>query len=189
MSIQQKVNEAFSLDSRATKLYEQITLIIAGSVLLAISAKMMVPFWPVPMTFQPFAVIMVGLILGPRLGFAACITYLLEGMVGLPVFADTLSYPGLSIFAKPSAGFLLSFPLTAFLAGYMKEKGWTQNTLQSLGLFLASYAVMYSLGMAWLISFIGAEAALSNMMLWIPGDLAKIGLGVAGTQAYLSLKK
>lgn len=177
------------VENRTLGLFDQISLAILGSVFLVISAKLMVPFWPVPMTFQPLAVIMVGVVLGPRLGLAAVMTYLAEGFVGLPVYADALSYPGLTVLARPSAGFLMSFPITAYIAGMLVQKGWTQSWAKTAGLFIISYTIMYTMGMTWFVSLLGAEAAFTNMLLWIPGDLAKIGLGVTSIQAYRGLRR
>lgn len=189
MSAQQKIKTGFSIDTKTLNAYKQVSLALAGSILMVISAKIIVPFWPVPMTFQPFAATLLGLMLGPRLGSVAVITYLLEGTAGLPVFADSFSHPGLSWLMLPSAGFLLSFPVAAYVAGLMKERGWMESVFKCTALFLVSHAIVYGIGMPWLIGFIGYKAAYANMLMWMPGNVIKIGLGVALTQAYLSLKK
>jgi len=188
MSTQQKARTAYIIDNSTLSLFEKISLAVLGSVFLVLSAKMMVPFWPVPMTFQSLAVIMIGVVLGPRLGLAAVMAYLAEGFVGLNVYADTVSYPGLSVLTRPSAGFLMSFPITAFVAGMLAKQGWTDSWLKSLGLFAISYVIMYTIGMAWFANFFGMEIAFQNMWLWVPGELAKIGLGITSIQAFNSYR-
>jgi biotin transport system substrate-specific component len=189
MSTQQKMITGYFIQDKTLSLFEKLALIVGGSGILILSAKMMVPFWPIPLTFQPLAVIVLGVALGPRLALAATLTYLAEGAAGLPVFADAISYPGLSVLAKPSAGFLMSFPMAAFVAGWMAENDWTKSWSKSMALFGVSYVIMYGTGITWLIGMVGFDAALTSMWMWIPGDLAKIGLGVTSIQIYKAAKE
>ncbi len=189
MTTQQQIRTATFINDQTLSHFEKLALVIFSSGLLILSSKTMVPFYPIPITLQGLAVISLGIILGPRLALAATLTYLAEGAAGFPVFADSISYPGLAVLAKPSAGFLMSFPIAAFTVGYLAEKGWTNTWTKTVALFLAGYAIMYSLGMAWLISFVGADMAMQSMFVWLPGDIAKIGLGVTGTQLYIKIKK
>lgn len=184
MMTQHKSTTISYAGDRSLSLWEKIALVIVSSGLLILSAKIMVPVFNVPITMQPFTVICLGIALGPRLALAATLTYILEGAAGLPVYADSLSYPGMAVLMKPSAGFILSFPFTAFIAGYLTEKGWTKNLFQALGLFVIGYTIMYICGVAYLMSFIGLSLALQNMLAWVPADLAKIGLGAAGARLF-----
>lgn len=188
MITQQKVRTTSLIQDQSLSLFEKLAIIIASSGLLVLSAKMMVPFWPVSLTFQPLAVITLGIVLGPRMALGATVAYLLEGTAGLPVFADSLSYPGLAMLTKPSAGFLISFPIAAFVAGVLAEKGWTSTWLKSTALFAVAYTIMYGMGVSWLAGLFGLEIAFQNMLLWIPGDLAKVGLGVASISLYNKMK-
>ena len=89
---------------------------------------------------------------------------------------------------KPSAGFLISFPIAAIVAGVLAEKGWTSTWLKSTALFAVAYTIMYGMGVSWLAGLFGLEIAFQNMLLWIPGDLAKAGLGVASISLYNKMK-
>lgn len=182
MITQQKLTTKVYVQSQSLRLLEKLAIVLAGSGLLILSAKLMVPFWPVAATMQTLVVVTLGMALGPRLGLAATLTYLAEGMIGFPVFADSLSYPGFALLMKPSAGFLISFPIAAYVAGVLVQKGWTATLLKTVAIFAISFALIYGIGMAWLISLIGFKLAVSNMLLWIPGEFAKIGLGVTAAK-------
>jgi biotin transport system substrate-specific component len=188
MVVQQRVRTTSFIDEKTLSLFEKLAFVVAGSGLLILSSKMMVPFWPVPLTFQGLAVILLGIILGPRLALAATVAYLAEGAAGLPVFAESISYPGLAVLTKPTAGFLLSFPIAAYAAGWLSKNDWTRGWSSSIGLFAICTAIIYIIGTAWLISMVGADVALHSMWICVPGDIAKIGLGVTGVQLYRALK-
>lgn len=169
---------------KGLSLFEKFALVIASSGLLILSAKLMLPIFSIHMTFQPFAVIALGIFLGPRLAVAATMAYILEGAAGLPVYADSLSYPGLSFLMKPSAGFIISFPIAAYVAGFLAEKGWTSSLMKTTALFTASYIVMYVLGSVYLASFIGLGLTMKTIAALIPADMAKIGLGATATRLF-----
>ncbi|SVD67877.1 uncharacterized protein METZ01_LOCUS420731, partial [marine metagenome] len=95
-------------------LLSQAILAVAGTLLLAISAKVQVPFWPVPMTMQTFVVLLLGIAYGPRLGVATGALYLLEGAVGLPVFAQGA---GMAYLVGPTGGYLFGFVLAMYIVG------------------------------------------------------------------------
>jgi len=156
---------------RANWLY-QLMLAIGGSVLLAISAKLQVPFWPVPMTMQPLAVLLIGIGLGPELGAATVLLYLAEGASGLPVFAKG---GGAAYLAGPTAGYLMSYPFAAALVGWLTQAGRARSfTLALLGCAL-SVAVMYACGAGWLATFIGVEKAwFAGVQPFLIGDAVKV---------------
>jgi biotin transport system substrate-specific component len=128
-----------------------IALVIAGSVLVALCARISIPlpFTPVPLTVQNFGVLLVGLLLGSRRGFAAMVLYLFEGGMGLPVFSPTGAGGLAQLFHGASSGFLLTYPLVAFVAGYVMERGRRSFARAALGGFLAEL-VLFLGGLTWL---------------------------------------
>jgi biotin transport system substrate-specific component len=128
----------------------QIALVVGGSLLVALCARISVPlpFTPVPLTLQNFAVLLVGLLLGSRRGFAALMLYLAEGAMGLPVFSP-IGPGGIAHLLGPTGGFLLAYPLVAWLAGYVVERGRKTFARAAIGGLLAE-AVLFAGGLAWL---------------------------------------
>ena len=158
----------------------QILLVIAGSAIIAISAQIAIPipFTPVPLTMQPLAVLLVGIALGGMRGSAAAILYLLEGASGLPVFAQ--GHGGALWLIGPTAGYLLSYPFAAFVAGWFSERGWGSTTLRAVAGMLAALAVIYAGGFAWLAVLSGTRAALAMGILpFVVADVLKVALGAA----------
>jgi len=156
---------------RANWLY-QLLLAVGGSVLLAISAKIQVPFWPVPMTMQPLAVMLIGIGFGPQLGAATALLYLAEGASGLPVFAKG---GGAAYLAGPTAGYLASYPFAAAIAGWMTQDGRGRSFVQALLGCLLAMAAIYALGAGWLATFIGAQKAwLGGVQPFLIGDGVKV---------------
>ena len=107
----------------------QAALVIAGSLLVALAARVSapLPFTPVPLTLQNFAVLLVGLLLGRRAGFAALVLYLAEGAAGLPVFSPT-GPGGIAQLIGPTGGYLMAYPLVAYLAGGIDRKSTRLNS-------------------------------------------------------------
>jgi len=152
-------------------------LVVAGTVLLAVSAKIQVPFWPVPMTMQTFAVLVVAMAFGWRLGSLTVATYLVEGAVGLPVFA---SGTGVAYMMGPTGGYLLGFLLAAVVVGKMADWGWDRSVVRTLLAMTLGTGVIFFCGVSWLTTLIGFEQALSaGLWPFIPGALAKIALAAA----------
>lgn len=139
-------------------------LVIGGSLLLTMSAKINVPFYPVPMTMQTFAVVMIGAAFGWRLGVATVLLYLAQGAYGLPVFAGTPEKGiGLAYMAGPTGGYLLGFVAGAAIAGWFAAHGWNRSFLSlTLAMFIA-HATIFVFGTAWLGTLIGFEKA------WLAG--------------------
>ena len=137
-------------------------LALIGSGLLTISAKLNVPFYPfiVPMTMQTFAVLVIGMAFGWKLGTATVMLYLIEGALGLPVFAYTPAKGiGITYMVGPTGGYLIGFLLSAALLGYLGEKGFDRNIGTTLVAMLMGTAVIFLLGYIWLAYLIGAEKA------------------------------
>ena len=125
-----------------------VVLMAVGSALLALSAKIQVPFYPVPMTMQTLVVLVIGAAYGWRLGAATVGLYLLEGALGLPVFAGPAA--GIGYMAGPTGGFLVGFLLAALLTGFMAERGWDRSLLRVLAMMAIGHAVIFACGLAWL---------------------------------------
>ena len=161
---------AGGLTGRKT-LVGQIALIIGASALIALAAQVSVPFYPVPMTLQTLAVLIVGFGLGARLGALALIAYLAEGALGLPVFANAGASASL---IGPMAGFLFGFVAMAWLAGLAAERGLARGFVTTALVALALSALLYLPGLAWLSSFIGIDKAIAlGALPFLLGDALK----------------
>jgi len=136
-----------------TKLIKSVLVVILGSIALTISAKIKIPFYPVPMTMQTFVVLFLGVSLGYKIGLASIGLYLFEGILGLPVFSNSPEKGvGLIYFTGPTMGYLIGF----LTAGYLASK---VNNKDSLLLILAKLTIatstIYMLGLLWLGTLIG----------------------------------
>lgn len=161
----------------AQSLPAKVVLALAGTLLLALSAKVQVPFWPVPMTMQTFVVLGIGAVYGARLAGATLLAYLAQGAVGLPVFATGA---GPAYMAGPTGGYLLGFLAAAILVGHLADRGFGRTRLTTFLAFLAGTAVIYLLGFGWLASLIGATGAFNGGVLpFLPAEAAKLALATA----------
>ena len=161
--------------SENTKVLKYLLIIFLGSVLLAISSKIKVPFYPVPMTMQTFMVIFIGIAFGWKLGLATVLLYLAEGAIGLPVFAGTPEKGiGIAYMVSTTGGYLVGFLAAVFFAGFVNlEKSMFRN------FFLISFAVstIYLFGLPWLAYLKGWEIAyVYGFKQVILSDILKIGL-------------
>ncbi|HYB09732.1 MAG TPA: biotin transporter BioY [Alphaproteobacteria bacterium] len=157
---------------------ETTLLAIGGSLLLAVSAKIQVPSWPVPMTLQSLAVLLIGIGFGSRLGVATILVYLAEGLFGLPVFAGPLAGP--AYFAGPTAGYLLGFLLSAATVGALAERGWDRNLLGAGIVLVAGHVLIFIPGVLWLAVLFGpAKAVAVGVLPFITGSIVKTALGIA----------
>ena len=135
-------------------------LAFAGSLLLTLSAKVQIPFWPVPMTMQTFVVLVLGAAYGPRLGMATMLLYLAEGALGLPVFAGTPEKGiGIAYMMGPTGGYLVGFVLAAGLTGWMAERGWDRSVAGVLIAMSLGHLLILGIGALWLAQLIGWEKA------------------------------
>ena len=135
------------------KVAKIISIAILGTLLLAISAKIKIPFYPVPMTMQTFIVIFLGIILGSKIGLLTISLYLFEGIFGLPVFAGTPEKGiGLVYFTGPTMGYLIGFLVAVYFAGTFKYEKGLINTFIKL---IFSVSFIYILGLIWLGTLIG----------------------------------
>ena len=165
--------------SRPAAAARNVALAIAGSLLLTLSAKLQIPFWPVPMTMQTFVVLVLGTAFGWRLGAATVALYLLEGALGLPVFAGTPERGiGLAYMMGPTGGFLAGFLVAAWLAGALAERGWSSSFLLSGAAMVAGHVVILAAGVAWLSALVGLEKAIAlGLMPFLVTTLVKCALG------------
>lgn len=152
---------------------------LLGSLILAISARMQVPFWPVPMTLQTMAVLVLAMLLGARFGSAVVLLYVVEGMLGLPVFAGTPERgSGLAYLAGPTGGYLLGFVVAAYMAGWLAERGFGNGWLRAMAVQALGTAIILACGVAWLSGLIGYEKAIAAGLLpFLPSSGVKILLG------------
>ena len=153
--------------------------VFAGSLLLTISAKIAIPFFPVPLTMQTFVVIGLGLALGSRLGALTVTLYLAQGAAGLPVFTGTPEKGlGLAYMAGPTGGYLIGFVAAAFVAGLLAERGFDRRIATSFLAALVATAVIYIPGLLWLGALVGWDKPVIAWGLtpFLYGDLLKAGL-------------
>jgi len=153
-------------------------LALGGSLLLTFSAKLQIPFWPVPMTMQTFAVLVIGMGLGARLGGATVALYLAEGSLGLPVFAGTPEKGiGFAYLIGPTGGYLLGFLVSAALLGWLAERGWDRHIGSTLAAMALGSALIFACGLAWLGPLIGFTKAVQfGLLPFLPGAALKIAL-------------
>lgn len=164
-------------DDRVARVAAQVLLAFAGTLLLAVAAKISVPFWPVPMTLQTLAVFAIGAGYGRNLAVATVLLYLAEGAIGLPVFTQGA---GLAYMAGPTGGYLLGFVIAAGIAGWAADRGFDRNPVKLFGAMLVGELVILALGAAWLAVLFGADKALAlGVGPFIVGDLVKIALAAA----------
>jgi biotin transport system substrate-specific component len=137
-------------------------LALLGTLVLAASAKVQVPFWPVPMTMQTFVVLVLGAAYGWRLGLATMLAYLAEGAAGLPVFAGTPEKGiGLAYMAGPTGGYLIGFVLGAAVVGWLVETGRARGILRLSLAMILGHAVIFAAGLGWLAASIGWGKAVA----------------------------
>lgn len=160
-----------------------VALIVAFSLLTALSAQVVIPLpWtPVPITGQTFAVLLTGALLGSRMGALAMILYLVEGACGLPFFRS--GQGGIHyLLLSPTAGYLFSYPLAAFLTGWLAERGWDKSYMKAAVAMLAGSCVILLCGWSYL-ALLYAPTALDawrvGVQPFLPGDLIKITLAAA----------
>ena len=159
------------------QLLNKAALVALGVLLLAASAKVQVPFWPVPMTLQTAVVLLIGVTYGARLAASTLVSYLAAGAVGLPVFATGA---GLAYMAGPTGGYLAGFLVAAAVTGWLADKGHGRTVLSALAVFAAGEVLIFALGVGWLSALIGADKAFAAGLLpFIPAELLKVALASA----------
>ncbi len=170
-----------STGDRALYWVLQATLVVGASAFVALCARVFLPlhFTPVPLTIQNFAVLLVGMTLGSRRGFFALLLYLAEGLAGIPVFSPT-GPGGLAQLLGPTGGFLLAYPLVAFLAGWIMERG-KASFIRAAMAGLCAELVLFSGGLSWLVisthSF--AQAVRFGLYFFVFAEVIKVMMAAA----------
>ena len=175
--------------SQNLRVLKYILVIFLGSVLLAISSKIKIPFYPVPMTMQTFVVLFLGMSFGYKIGLATVGLYLIEGIVGLPVFSNSPEKGvGIIYFTGPTMGYLIGFLFATFLAGYFNFK---QNILIIFFKLLISVSTIYLLGIFWLGNLIGWDKPIIQLGVtpFLLAELFKISILTLLAKNILKLRK
>ncbi len=153
-------------------------LFIAALTAAAAQISIPLPFTDVPFTFQPMVVLIGGLALGPRLGVASQLLYLAAGIAGLPVFAASPVLPqGAARLLGPTGGYLMAYPLAAFVTGYLGARGFDRRYLTSCLAMFAGLAIVFAGGIAWLSVLVGVQGALATGFYpFVVKDAIKVAL-------------
>lgn len=185
-----------SISNSSVKGLTLAVMVAFGVALIALSAKVQIPFWPVPMTLQTLAIAGIAAAYGFRLGLATIIAYLAVGYMGAPVFAGPLAGP--AYFFGPTAGFLAGFVVLTAIVGYVADKTASKNPFALFGAMLVGDVVVFALGFVWLAYFfvtssgdtLGADIAWAKGVTpYILGDLVKMALAAALVPAISRLMK
>ena len=181
--------EAVKKISKIEKIVKLIIIIIAGTILITISAKVKIPFYPVPMTMQTFVILLIGITLGYKIGLATVALYLFEGIIGLPVFASSPEKGiGIAYFIGPTMGYLIGFLIAVFFAGLFKYDKGMINTFLKL---IFSVSFIYILGLIWLCTLIGWDKPIFKLgaQSFLLAELFKMLLLLFLTPILLKAKK
>ena len=156
-------------------LARKAAIVVAGSLFIAAMTQIAVPFYPVPMTLQTLAVMLIGVTFGFRMAAATVALYLLEGLAGLPVFTGFSG--GLAKFMGPTGGYLVGFLVAAAVMGFLADRGVTRGWAGMIAVLLAGEVIIFALGFGWLANLIGTEKAwIAGVMPFILGDAIKLVL-------------
>ena len=175
--------------SQNSRILKYILVIFLGSILLTISSKIKIPFYPVPMTMQTFVVLFMGMSFGYKVSLATVSLYLVEGIIGLPVFSNSPEKGvGFVYFTGPTMGYLIGFLFATFLAGYFNFKG---NILNNFIKLLISVSTIYILGVFWLGSLIGWDKPIIQLGVtpFLLAELFKIAILTLLAKNILKLRK
>ena len=174
---------------KQSKIVKNLFIALIGTIILAISSKIKIPFYPVPMTMQTLIILIIGIGFGWRLGLATVSLYLFEGMIGLPVFSGTPEKGiGLIYFTGPTMGYLIGFLVAAFFAG---KFDYNNNLINNFLKLTFATSFIYILGMAWLGSLIGWDKPIFKLgaQPFLLAELFKILLATFTVQYIKKIKK
>lgn len=185
----QSVTQTAGARSRALDMGINAALIVGASFFVAVCAWIYLPIpgTPVPLTLQNFAVLLVGLALGPRRAFAALALYLMEGAAGMPVFSPT-GPAGIAHFVAPTAGYLIAYPFVAALTGYLFARG-KQTFLRAAVAATAGEILLFACGISWLYALTHSmTTAISFGLYWfIFAEIMKIMFAAGAMRTWLGL--
>ena len=174
MSNNSLINNLLPLNNINNKILKIIFYVLFGTLLLAVSSKVQVPFWPVPMTMQTFVVLIIAMMYGWKLSLLTLIAYLIEGAVGLPVFAKG---GGLLYLIGPTAGYLYGMVIAAAVIGYFADLGYGKSIIKCIIPLGIGTIIIFVCGIVYLSSIIGFDKAIAAGLLpFIPSELFKIAL-------------
>jgi len=169
---------------RERTLAERLLVLGVANLLLIACAQVRIPlpFTPVPITGQTLGVLLAGALLGSRYGTTVVFVYVVQGLVGLPVFAGWKG--GIAELLGPTSGYILGFIPAAFLVGWLLERGWHKKLSMTFAAFLIGNATIYAFGLPWLAFFVGWQQVLQMGLLpFLPGDLLKLMVAVSVTRS------
>ncbi|NDV01038.1 biotin transporter BioY [Pseudoroseicyclus tamaricis] len=171
--------EAFGPSEGTGRLAKQVALVALGVVFLALMSKIRVPFWPVPLTMQTFATLVVAAAFGARLGAATLLAWLALGASGAAVFTGDAA--GLTYFAGPTGGYLVGFAFAGALVGWLAERGWSRSVAGMVGALLLGNVIIYAFGLPWMAYLFAAEQGMDWVLQYgvtnfLLGDAAKLAL-------------
>lgn len=166
-------------ESAPARLVTATAAVLFGVCLLTLSAKIQVPFWPVPMTMQTLVVLMLGMAYGSRMAAGTVLAYLLVGAAGFPVLAGTPERGiGLAYMMGPTGGFLIGFMLAAWVVGFLAERGFDRSLLACGAAMLLGHVVISLSGVVWLAALLGTSKAISaGFVPFLASSLLKTALG------------
>ena len=171
------------------KIIKLALITVLGTILITISAKVKIPFYPVPMTMQTFVILLIGITFGYKIGVATVTLYLVEGLIGLPVFASSPEKGiGIAYFIGPTMGYLIGFLIAVYFAGLFKYDKGIINTFLKL---IFSVSFIYILGLIWLGTLIGWDKPVFKLgaQPFLLAELFKISLLLFLTPILLKTKK
>jgi biotin transport system substrate-specific component len=173
------------------RLLKAATALVLGNLLLWASAKAQVPFWPVPVTLQTYVVLVLGPVLGWRLGGATVAAYLIEGAIGLPVFAGTPAHGiGFAYIAGPTGGYLMGYLAAVLMVGFLEEQNRSGSVAASVAELIVGELLILGFGCTWLAVLFGWERAFAfGFGPFLLGDAVKLALAGATIALLGSLRR
>ena len=174
---------------RQSKLLKYVFLALIGSIILAVSSKIKIPFYPVPMTMQTLIVLVIGIGFGWKLGLATVSLYLFEGIIGLPVFSGTPEKGiGLIYFTGPTMGYLIGFMVAVYISG---KFNYDNNLVKNFLKLMLATSFIYILGMSWLGSLIGWDKPIFQLgaQPFLLAELLKILIATLAINQIKKIKK
>ena len=174
---------------KQSKLLKYVFFALIGSIILAVSSKIKIPFYPVPMTMQTLVVLIIGIVFGWKLGLATISLYLFEGIIGLPVFSGTPEKGlGLVYFTGPTMGYLLGFLVAVYISG---KFNYDSNLIKNFLKLLLATSFIYILGLTWLGYLIGWDKPIFQLgaQPFLLAELFKILIATFGISQIRKIKK
>jgi len=168
--------------TQSQRLVRNALVVLVGTAMLTLSAKLSVPFFPVPMTLQTLVVLSLGMLLGPRLGAFTVLVYLAQGALGMPVFQGTPEKGiGLAYMLSTTGGYLVGFVIAAFVVGLLAKRHWDRSPMLTIGAMVIGNIIIYLCGLAWLGNVVGWDKPILawGLQPFLLGDFVKILIAAA----------